>query len=38
VPLDDDALDAALARHAKACGATRVKRPRKRVGTPSRRP
>jgi uncharacterized protein len=30
VPLDDDALDDALARHAAACGASRVKRPRAR--------
>ncbi len=32
VKLDDAALDEALARHAKACGATRVRRPRARVG------
>jgi uncharacterized protein YcaQ len=32
VKLDDAAVDEALARHAKACGATRVKRPRARVG------
>jgi hypothetical protein len=32
VKLDDAALDEALARHAQACGATRVKRPRARVG------
>jgi hypothetical protein len=32
VKLDDAALDEALSRHAKACGATRVKRPRARVG------
>lgn len=31
VKLDDAALDEALARHAKACGATRVRRPRARV-------
>jgi hypothetical protein len=30
VKLDDAALDEALARHAAACGATRVRRPRKR--------
>jgi hypothetical protein len=32
VKLDDAAVDEALARHAAACGATRVKRPRARVG------
>jgi hypothetical protein len=32
VKLDDAALDEALARHATACGATRVRRPRARVG------
>lgn len=32
VKLDDAALDEALARHAQACGATRVRRPRARVG------
>jgi len=32
VKLDDAAVDEALARHAKACGATRVRRPRARVG------
>ncbi|KFE66059.1 winged helix-turn-helix domain-containing protein [Hyalangium minutum] len=32
VKLDDAALDEALARHAKACGATRVRRVRSRVG------
>jgi uncharacterized protein YcaQ len=32
VKLNDAALDEALARHAKACGATRVRRPRARVG------
>ncbi|WP_224244971.1 DNA glycosylase AlkZ-like family protein [Hyalangium gracile] len=32
VKLDDAALDEALARHAKACGATGVRRPRARVG------
>ncbi|NMO17183.1 winged helix DNA-binding domain-containing protein [Pyxidicoccus fallax] len=31
VKLDDDALDAALARHAVACGVERVRRPRARV-------
>ncbi len=31
VRLDDAALDEALARHAKACGAARVRRPRARV-------
>ncbi|XXF80376.1 winged helix DNA-binding domain-containing protein [Myxococcaceae bacterium GXIMD 01537] len=31
VKLDDAALDEALARHAKACGATRVRRPRARA-------
>ncbi|MDY7230127.1 winged helix-turn-helix domain-containing protein [Hyalangium rubrum] len=31
VKLDDAALDEALARHAKACGATKVRRPRARV-------
>ncbi len=31
VKLDDAALDETLARHAAACGATRVKRPRARV-------
>ncbi|AUX44395.1 hypothetical protein SOCE26_058590 [Sorangium cellulosum] len=29
VPLDDDALDEALRRHAAACGAARVRRPRR---------
>lgn len=32
VKLDDAALDEALARHAKACGAVKVRRPRARVG------
>ncbi|MFL5348966.1 MAG: DNA glycosylase AlkZ-like family protein [Hyalangium sp.] len=32
VKLDDAALDEALARHAKSCGVTRVRRPRARVG------
>jgi hypothetical protein len=32
VKLDDAALDEALARHAKACGAAKVRRPRARVG------
>jgi hypothetical protein len=32
VKLDDAAVDEALARHASACGATRVRRPRARVG------
>jgi len=32
VKLDDAALDEALARHAQACGATRVRRARARVG------
>jgi uncharacterized protein YcaQ len=32
VKLDDAALDEALDRHAKACGATKVRRPRARVG------
>lgn len=30
VPFDEDALDAALARHAEGCGAVRVRRPRRR--------
>ncbi|MFP2931657.1 DNA glycosylase AlkZ-like family protein [Pyxidicoccus sp. 3LG] len=33
VKLDDAALDEALARHAKACGAERVRRPRARVAS-----
>ncbi len=33
VRLDDAALDEALARHAKACGVERVKRPRARVAS-----
>jgi uncharacterized protein YcaQ len=32
VKLDEAALDEALARHAKACGAERVRRPKARVG------
>ncbi len=32
VKLDDAALDEALARHASACGAVKVRRPRARVG------
>ena len=32
VKLDDAALDEALARHARACGALKVRRPRARVG------
>ncbi|WP_225409650.1 winged helix-turn-helix domain-containing protein [Stigmatella hybrida] len=32
VKLDDAALDEALARHAQACGARKVRRPRARVG------
>ncbi|ATB27694.1 DNA glycosylase AlkZ-like family protein [Melittangium boletus] len=32
VKLDDAALDEALARHARACGAVNVRRPRARVG------
>jgi uncharacterized protein len=32
VKLDDAALDEALDRHAKACGATKVRRPRARMG------
>ena len=31
VPLDEDALDEALARHAAACGAAKVRRPRRRA-------
>jgi hypothetical protein len=33
VRLDDAALDEALARHAKACGVERVRRPRARVAS-----
>ncbi|HLL54839.1 MAG TPA: crosslink repair DNA glycosylase YcaQ family protein, partial [Myxococcaceae bacterium] len=32
VKLDDGALDEALGRHARACGAVKVKRPKARVG------
>ena len=35
--LDDAALDEALARHAAACGAKRVKRPRRATPSPSGR-
>jgi hypothetical protein len=35
VALDEDALDACLARHAEACGASAVKRPRRRPRSPA---